>query len=358
MASVDRFLQFALQQGASDIHIATGSPPVLRINGDLTRIRHPALSAAETEDLVLGFLSEDQRKVFLDTLDLDLSYEVAQIGRFRVNVLKQRRGYDACFRLLPAGIPTIESLGLPAGLRKLADFHQGLVLVTGPAGCGKTSTLAALVDHVNESRAEHILTIEDPIEFIHPRKKSLINQRQVGLHTRTFASALRAALREDPDVILVGELRDLETMAMAISSAETGHLVLATLHTASAAKTVDRVLDSFPSEQQNQIRAMLADSLRGIVCQQLAKRADGKGRVPIVEILSATPGLATLIREGKTFQIPTIMQMGRAQGMQSMDQAIEDLLHSGVIAPQTALRHAFDRRKFARLVPSEKPTGD
>jgi len=295
------------------------------------------------EAALLAILTESQRQVFEARSDLDFAYEIPQVGRFRVNFLRQHKGVGAVFRLLPSRLYSLEELGLPQVVYALVRLEQGLVLVTGPTGSGKSTTLAAIIDHINQESDKHIVTIEDPLEFIHPNKKSLVTQREVGAHTTSFAAALRAVLREDPDIILLGELRDLETISLAITAAETGHLVFGTLHTRTAASTVDRLIDVFPPEQQSQIRTMLAETLKGVIAQQLLVRADGQGRVVAVEILVGTTALANLIREGKTHQIPSLIQTGRREGMQTMDQAILDLLRSKQITPQEAYRKAVDK---------------
>jgi twitching motility protein PilT len=295
------------------------------------------------EVALLAILTESQRQIFEARSDLDFAYEIPQVGRFRVNLLRQHKGVGAVFRLLPSRLYTLQEIGLPQVVYALIRLEQGLVLVTGPTGSGKSTTLAAIIDHINQESDKHIVTIEDPLEFIHPNKKSLVTQREVGAHTMSFAAALRAVLREDPDIILLGELRDLETISLAITAAETGHLVFGTLHTRTAASTVDRLIDVFPPEQQSQIRTMLAETLKGVIAQQLLVRADGQGRVVAVEILVGTTALAHLIREGKTHQIPSLIQTGRREGMQTMDQAILELLRSKHITPQEAYRKAVDK---------------
>jgi twitching motility protein PilT len=295
------------------------------------------------EAALLAMLTDNQRQVFEVRSDLDFAYEIPHVGRFRVNLLRQHKGVGAVFRLLPSRLYTLAELGLPQVVQALVRLEQGLVLVTGPTGSGKSTTLAALIDHINRESDKHIVTIEDPLEFIHPNKKSLVTQREVGTHTTSFAAALRAVLREDPDIILLGELRDLETISLAITAAEIGHLVFGTLHTRTAASTVDRLIDVFPPAQQGQIRTMLAETLKGVIAQQLLVRADGQGRVVAVEILIGTTALANLIREGKTYQIPSLIQTGRRDGMQTMDQAILELLRGKHITPQEAYRKAVDK---------------
>jgi twitching motility protein PilT len=302
------------------------------------------------EAALLVILTERQRQIFEARSDLDCAYEIPQVGRFRVNFFRQHNGVGAVFRLLPSCLYTLEELSLPQVVYALARLEQGLVLVTGPTGSGKSTTLAAIIDHINQESDKHIITIEDPLEFIHPNKKSLVTQREVGTHTTSFAAALRAVLREDPDIILLGELRDLETISLAITAAETGHLVFGTLHTRTAASTVDRLIDVFPPEQQGQIRTMLAEALKGVIAQQLLMRADGQGRVVAVEILVGTTALANLIREGKTYQIPSLIQTGRREGMQTMDQAILEILRSKQITPQEAYRKAVDKDIYRRYL--------
>jgi len=302
------------------------------------------------EAALLAILTDSQRQIFEARSDLDFAYEIPHVGRFRVNLLRQYKGVGAVFRLLPNRLYSLEELGLPQVVHALVRLEQGLVLVTGPTGSGKSTTLAAIIDHINQESDKHIVTIEDPLEFIHPNKKSLVTQREVGVHTTSFAAALRAVLREDPDIILLGELRDLETISLAITAAETGHLVFGTLHTRTAASTVDRLIDVFPPEQQSQIRTMLADTLKGVIAQQLLVRADSQGQVVAVEILVGTTALANLIREGKTYQIPSLIQTGRREGMQTMDQAILELLRSKQITPQEAYRKAIDKDIYRRYL--------
>jgi twitching motility protein PilT len=302
------------------------------------------------EAALLAILTDNQRQIFEARSDLDFAYEIPHVGRFRVNLLRQHKGVGAVFRLLPSRLYTLEELGLPQVVYALVRLEQGLVLVTGPTGSGKSTTLAALIDHINQESDKHIVTIEDPLEFIHPNKKSLVTQREVGAHTLSFAAALRAVLREDPDIILLGELRDLETISLAITAAEIGHLVFGTLHTRTAASTVDRLIDVFPPEQQSQTRIMLAETLKGVIAQQLLVRADGHGRVVAVEILVGTTALANLIRESKTHQIPSLIQTGRREGMQTMDQAILELLRSKQITPQEAYRKAVDKETYRRYL--------
>jgi len=341
---LEQLLSKLPQLGASDLHISVGMPPLLRINGDVKPTNSPALTAEQTQKLIFDLLTEDQKKAFEKEWNIDFCYAIPQVGRYRSNVLKQRKGIDAVFRFIPTQILAPKDLGISDVVVKLTNLTQGLVLVTGPTRSGKSTTLAALVQHINQTEPVHILTVEDPIEFVYPTGRALINQREVGTHTKSTANALRAALREDPDVIVVGEMRDLETISLAISAAETGHLVIATLQTQSAHKTIDRIVDSFPASQSGQVRTMLSESLRGVVSQQLLKRADGKGMVMASEILLSTMSLANLIRDGKTFQIPSVIQTGVAQGMQKMDDAIVDLLKAKKITQDEAFRRAHNKK--------------
>ncbi|HUI26046.1 MAG TPA: type IV pilus twitching motility protein PilT [Candidatus Kryptonia bacterium] len=332
---ITQLLTFAHQQGASDVHLSSDEPPMLRLHGDMKRLEHPALSAEEVHHMCFDIMSDVLRKTFDETHDVDFSFELGDIARFRVNVFRQRKGEAACFRLIPSKVMTMEQLGLPSVLRDICDKEKGLVLVTGPTGSGKSTTLAAMIDYINETFEGHILTIEDPIEFVHLSKKCLINQREVGSHTMSFSNALRGALREDPDVILVGEMRDLETISLALTAAETGHLVFATVHTSSAPKTVDRIIDVFPGSQQEQIRTMFAESIQAIITQTLCKQRVG-GRIAALEILIGTPAVRNLIREAKVHQLPSAMQTGQAVGMQTLDMALLDLVNKNMITREEA----------------------
>ena len=343
MARIDEILKFMTERGASDLHLTSGSAPYLRINGEMMKLNYKDVTPEVCQALIFEILSDRQREIFLEDWELDFGYSLAGIGRFRVNVFRQRKGVGGVFRLIPEHIQTIAELGLPAQIADLVNVSEGLVLVTGPTGSGKSTTLASLIDSINMSQRAHIITIEDPIEFIHQNGQSLINQREVSSHTKSFQEALRAALREDPDIILLGEMRDLETISLALTAAETGHLVLATLHTNSATKTVDRIIDVFPENQQAQIRAMLSESLRGVVAQSLISRADKQGRVAVAEILVNTPAVANLIREGKTFQIHSSMQTGQVHGMLTFEAAINDMVRKGLISRQDA-NTFLDRR--------------
>jgi twitching motility protein PilT len=329
--SVQRLLRFAIEQGASDLHLSSGDSPMLRISGDLVRVDLPTLSADEAHQLIFQVMNDLQRRTFQEHQEVDFAYALDENVRFRVNAFVQNRGEGAVFRLIPNKIPRLEDLGLPPVLKKLSDAEKGLVLVTGPTGSGKSTTLAAMINYINGRLAGHILTLEDPIEFVHPPRRCLISQREVGSQTKSFNAALRSALREDPDVILVGELRDLETTQLALTAAETGHLVFATLHTASAPKTIDRIIDIFPPEQQAQIRVMLSESLLGVVAQMLVKKRSG-GRVGVLEVLIGTPAVRNLIREGKTHQVLSTMQVGQKVGMQTMEATLVAMVTEGVVA--------------------------
>jgi twitching motility protein PilT len=346
MAQIDAFLQSAAEQRASDVHVATGNPVVLRQFGQLKKMNSPELTAEKAKDLIFEILTPNQRLKLEKNLQLDFSYEIKGVARFRGNVIVQRKGFDATFRVIPVQIPSLDELGLPKIVRSLSDYHQGMILVTGATGQGKSTTLAAMIDHINSTRPVHILTIEDPIEFVHPIKKGIVNQRQLGSHTRSFVNALRSATREDPDVIMVGELRDIDSIRMAVTAAETGHLLLGTLATSSGPKTIDRLIDTFPSDEQSQIRIMLADGLRAVLTQKLLPRSDKKGLALAVEILIGTLPVANMIRLEKTFQLPSVMQISRAHGMQSMDDSIGQLLQSGLINVETAAAYAENKKAF------------
>jgi len=351
MARIDGLFKMMKEQGASDLHLSSGSQPIFRLHGEMVRLNFKSLVHEEIQALLYEILSEKQKNEFEAKRDLDFAYSIPDLARFRGNIMMQHKGVAAVFRMIPSKILTADELALPEGVRKMTMLKKGLVLVTGPTGSGKSTTLAAMIDLINSSRKEHILTLEDPLEFIHENKLSLLNQRQIGEHSESFTAALRAALREDPDVILVGEMRDLETISLAMTAAETGHLVFGTLHTNSAAKTIDRIIDVFPRDGQEQVRAMLSESLKGVVCQQLLKVAEGKGRVAAFEIMVGTPAIANLIREGKTFQIPSIIQTARKDGMQLMDQHLLDLLKTKRILPEEAYRCAQEKKQFEQYLP-------
>jgi twitching motility protein PilT len=346
MARIDSFFKLMAEQKASDLHLSTNNPPMLRINGDLIRVDFPPLKNDELKTMVYEIAPEGKIKIFEETLDVDFGYEVPGVARYRANFFQQKYGISAVFRLIPSNVMTVDELGLPPVLKKFPMLKKGMVLVTGPTGSGKSTTLAAMIDYANLQRQDHIITVEDPIEFVHRSQNCLVQHREVGVHTRSFAAALRGALREDPDILLVGELRDLETIELALTAAATGHLVFGTLHTSSAAKAVDRVIDVFPTNQQNQIRATLAESLKGVVAQNLFKRIDKPGRVAALEILVVDVAIANLVREAKTHQIPGMIQVGKKKGNQPLDDAIMDHLRNMRISPEEAYDKAIDKKKF------------
>ena len=351
MAKIDAFFNLMFEQKASDLHMASGNPPILRISGELHRVDFPPLENDALKAMLYEIAPDYKIKVFEETGDVDFGYEIPGVSRFRANFFNQKYGISAVFRQIPSKVLSFEDFEkfdapLPPVLRKFSMLHKGLVLVTGPTGSGKSTTLAAMVDYCNKNRKDHILTVEDPIEFVHESKSSLVNHREVGLHTKSFAAALKGALREDPDIILVGEMRDLETIELALTAASTGHLVFGTLHTASAAKTIDRIIDVFPADQQNKVRATLSEALRGVVAQNLFKRIDRKGRVAALEILVVTTAIANLIREAKTHQIPGMIQVGKRIGNQPLDDAIMDHLKMKRIAPEEAYDKSLDKKKF------------
>jgi len=332
---ITQLLAFAVEQNASDCHLSSGEPPMLRVNGDLKKLEFPALSKEEVHALVYDIMNDTQRKTFEETHECDFSFEMGEVARFRVNVFMQRKGEGAVFRTIPTKILSLEELGMPPILKQLCEKEKGLILVTGPTGSGKSTTLAAMVDYLNNTFEGHILTVEDPIEFVHQSKKCLVNQRELGPHTGSFANALRAALREDPDVILVGEMRDLETIQLALTAAETGHIVFGTLHTSSAPKTVDRIIDVFPPNQQSQIRAQFAESIEAVITQTLLKKKTD-GRVAALEIMTGTTAIRNLIREGKIHQIPGTMQVSQKDGMQTMDAALQGLVARNLVTKEEA----------------------
>jgi len=333
---ISELLIFSVQQKASDVHLSAGEPPMLRIHGEIRKIEGPAISAEQVHKMIYDILNDRQRKMFEENKELDFSISLGEYGRFRVNCFYQQRGECAVFRSIPNKIYTFEELGLPRVCKQIAKYRKGLVLVTGPTGSGKSTTLAAMIDYINSERKEHIITIEDPIEFVHFSKNCIINQRELGAHTHSFANALRSALREDPDVILVGEMRDLETISLALTAAETGHLVFATLHTTGAAKTIDRIIDVFPSTQQAQIRTQFSETIQAVISQRLFKRRDGTGRVAGLEVMIGTPAIRNLIRENKISQIASAMQTGQKFGMQTMEAAIKELISRRIINPEEA----------------------
>lgn len=354
MAELDKVFQAAVNANGSDVHVSPGEPFIIRHFGRLRKSKSPPLTDERCRELILGILDIEQQERLMSDLQLDFAYEIQGLGRFRGSAMMHRSGLSASFRIIPPKIPTLEELGLPEVVTKVLDNHQGLILVTGATGHGKSTTLAAMVDYVNSNRAHHILTAEDPIEFVHPIKQGVVNQRQLGRDTLSYANALRGALREDPDVIMIGELRDLETISLAISAAETGHLVLGTLATSSAPKTVDRIIDSFPAGEQGQIRAMLSESLKTVITQRLIPGVDGKKMVLAVEILIGTLPMANLIRDGKVFQIPSMMQMGKSVGMQTMDDSILELLQQGKISVREAYRNANNKDLFKGYLETDK----
>jgi twitching motility protein PilT len=336
---LDKIFRTAIQYKASDVYITTGSKPVLRINGDLILIEeHPPMTKKMAEEYLLEILTDEQKAQFAKNLDMDFSLDIPSICRFRVNIFVQRKGIAACFRLIPEIVYSLDELGLPETLKRITNYNNGLVIVTGPTGSGKSTTLAAMLNEINANEAQHIITIEDPIEFVHENKKSIIEQREVKTHTLSFEKALRSALREDPDVILVGEMRDLETIALAITAAETGHLVFATLHTSGAAKSIDRIIDAFPFEQQNQIRAQLSESLRSIIWQNLLKTKDGKSRIAPLEILINNSAIANMIRKNKSHQVDSAIETGFKEGMQTMKKAVTDMLEADLITEEEAMK--------------------
>jgi len=350
MARIDAFLKLGLAQGCSDVHLAVGVPPMLRMNGDLLPIKFRQLSDSELESYVLEILTKNQKEVLQSGNDLDFSYVGEEGGRFRVNVFRKATGYGAVFRYIPGDVPTLEQLRVPDILTEFCEYHQGMVLVTGSTGTGKSTTLAAMINHLNETRTLNIISLEDPIEFVHPSKKCQVVQRELGTHLTSFADGVRSAMREDPDVILVGELRDAETISMAMMAAETGHLVLGTLHTTGAVKTIDRVIDALPGELREQTKAFLAMSLKAVVTQVLVKTPDGRGRRAVFEILVNNRAISKLITTDQTHQIPSQLQTGRDLGMQMMDQALLEVINAKEVDPDDAYRYANEKRKFQRFV--------
>ncbi|MDQ6975740.1 MAG: type IV pilus twitching motility protein PilT [Mariprofundaceae bacterium] len=343
---ISELLAFMVKQDASDLHVSAGVAPMIRIHGDMTRIKMPALENREVEIMVYDIMNDTQRKTFEENLELDFSFALGDIARFRVNVFKQNRGLSAVFRNIPTEILSMEKLRCPEIFKSLAMLPRGICLVTGPTGSGKSTTLAAMMDYRNENEKGHILTIEDPIEFVHQTKSSLISQRELGPHTKSFANSLKAALREDPDVILVGEMRDLETISLALSAAETGHMVFGTLHTSSAPKTIDRIIDVFPSAEKGMVRAMLSESLKAVISQALLKTADGHGRIAAHEIMIGTPAVRNLIRENKIPQMVSVMQTGQREGMQTLDMNLKKLVAERKITQEAAYEKANNKKLF------------
>lgn len=340
---ISDLLAFSVKNKASDLHLSAGLPPMIRVHGDIRKINVPAMDHSEVHDMVYDIMNDGQRKVYEETLECDFSFEIPNLARFRVNAFNHNRGSGAVFRTIPSKILTLEQLNCPAIFKDIADTPRGICLVTGPTGSGKSTTLAAMIDYINDKEFGHILTVEDPIEFVHQSKKCLINQREVGPHTLSFNNALRSALREDPDVILVGELRDLETIRLALTAAETGHMVFGTLHTSSAAKTVDRIIDVFPAAEKEMVRSMLSESLRAVISQTLLKTKDEQGRVAAHEIMIGTPAIRNLIRENKIPQMYSAIQTGQNVGMQTLDQNLQDLVKRGVVSANEARTKAANK---------------
>jgi twitching motility protein PilT len=340
---ISDLLAFSVKNKASDLHLSAGLPPMIRVHGDVRKINVPSMDHTQVHDMVYDIMNDGQRKVYEETLECDFSFEIPNLARFRVNAFNHNRGSGAVFRTIPSKILTLEQLNCPPIFKEIAETPRGIVLVTGPTGSGKSTTLAAMVDYVNENEMGHILTVEDPIEFVHQSKKCLINQREVGPHTLSFQNALRSALREDPDVILVGEMRDLETIRLALSAAETGHLVFGTLHTSSAAKTVDRIVDVFPAAEKEMVRSMLSESLRAVISQTLCKTKDEQGRVAAHEIMIGTPAIRNLIRENKVAQMYSAIQTGQNIGMQTLDQNLQDLVRRNIISVNEARGKAANK---------------
>lgn len=353
-AFIDQFFRFMVESGASDLHLSSESPPMLRVDGTMRPIQdnYPTLSSEDVQNILYEIMPDRNRRQFEELWDTDFAYEIPNLARFRCNVFKDRKGAGGVFRLIPSKILSCDDLGLSDAIKGLCYLTKGLVLVTGPTGSGKSTTLAAMIDLVNSTREDHIITIEDPIEFVHPNKKCLVNQREIGVHTKSFKNALRAALREDPDIVLVGEMRDLETISIAIETAETGHLVFGTLHTSTAYSTVDRIIDQFPTNQQNQIRMMLSESLKGVLSQTLLKKRGG-GRIAAHEILIGTPGVANLIREAKTFQIPSILQTSQNVGMQTMNDSLMKLVRKKMVDPTEAYMKSVEKGGMLEALEAE-----
>ncbi len=347
MAVIDTYFKEMFEKGASDLHMVIGFPPLIRSRGELVPLDFPVLTSQSNKEILFEILSDKQQKYVAKYLDFDMAYALESVGRFRCNYFYQHRGIGAVFRIIPTEILTLKQLNMPETVKKISDFQKGLVLVTGPTGSGKSTTLAGMINYINETRAAHIITIEDPLEFVHKNKKSIFSQREIGTHAKSFADALMVASREDPDIILVGEMRDLETISLALTCAELGILVFGTLHTNSAAKTIDRIINAFPANQQNQARTMLSESLKAVIAQQLLKTKDGKGRCAAVEILIGSKALASMIRDGKISQICSIIETGMKAGMQSMDQHIKQLLDEDKITREAAFEKAIDKNLFA-----------
>ena len=343
---ITELLAFSVKNKASDLHLSSGLPPMIRVHGDVRRINLPAMEHKDVHGMVYDIMNDGQRKIYEETLECDFSFEIPNLARFRVNAFNQQRGAAAVFRTIPSKVLTLEELNCPKIFKEISEYPRGIVLVTGPTGSGKSTTLAAMVNHINENEYGHILTVEDPIEFVHESKKCLINQHEVGPHTLSFSNALRSALREDPDVILVGEMRDLETIRLALTAAETGHLVFGTLHTSSAAKTVDRVVDVFPAAEKEMVRSMLSESLRAVISHTLLKTKDGNGRVAAHEIMIGTPAIRNLIRENKIAQMYSAIQTGQNFGMQTLDQNLIDMVRRNVVSSAEARYKAANKDAF------------
>ena len=340
---ISDLLAFSVKNKASDLHLSAGMPPMIRVHGDVRKINLPSMEHSEVHNMLYDIMNDTQRKIYEETLECDFSFEIPNLARFRVNAFNQQRGAGAVFRTIPSTVLTLEQLNAPVIFKEISDTPRGIVLVTGPTGSGKSTTLAAMIDYINETQYAHVLTVEDPIEFVHTSKKSLVNQREVGPHTQSFENALRSALREDPDVILVGEMRDLETIRLALTAAETGHLVFGTLHTSSAAKTIDRVVDVFPAAEKEMVRSMLSESLRAVISQTLCKTKDEQGRVAAHEIMLGTPAIRNLIRENKVAQMYSAIQTGQSVGMQTLDQNLQELVKRNIISAAEARGKAANR---------------
>ncbi len=356
MAQIDAFFKLMNEKGASDLHLVAGQQPVLRIDGEIERVKYKVLDNDTLKSMIYEIAPEEKIKEFEETGDVDFAYEIPGLARYRANFFLQKNGVGAVFREIPSAIMTCDQLGFPPVVKRLATLPRGLVLVTGPTGSGKSTTLAAIIHEANLTRKDHIITIEDPIEFVHNSEKAIVNHREVGLHTRSFAAALRGALREDPDIIMVGEMRDLETISLALEACNTGHLVFATLHTMGSAKTIDRIIEVFPENQQEQVRSSLADGIRAVISQALFRRIDRRGRVAALEIMIATPAVRNLIREGKTFQIPSMIQTGKKYGMQTLDDSIMELLNARKISPEEAYMKCIEKQRFLPFL--KKPPAD
>ena len=354
MYRIDEILLSALDRGGSDIHISADAAPMIRLYGDLSTLEDfPILSNQDTEELFSEILDDEQKVILEEERSVSFCYEMEfddELYRFRANVFEQRKGWDGAFRCIPSNIPDVKDLGLPESVKNFANLHQGLVVVTGPSGCGKTTTLAGIINYINENFDRHIVTLEQPIEYIHPHKKSIIRQREIGLHSPSYKEALLAALREDPDVILIGEMTDADSIQFAMTAAETGHIVFSTLHTSGAARTIDRLVDTFPARQQAQVRIMLSESLKGVISQQLIRRKDGNGRIAAFEVLVGCIPLSTIIREKRTFQIPSLIQTSKALGMQSLDNSLYKLCKDGLISAEDASHAALDKSMFQSLL--------